>query len=146
MKAKTWEKITDGLVLIQGNVAIMFNMVENEQGDLFATHGTFVLRSFDGGDSWDGVYPLSGVSGILEIALNSEGHIFTTGNASHLFRSTNYGDDWDILFQDLLYLNDIYQPLLFYPNSQIGYVNLITSSRRRFNSGNRSWIVSQTNL
>lgn len=152
-EGKTWEKITKGLVTVGGNIATLYNMVENEQGYLFVTHeGGSVLRSFDDGDSWDWSRPyhVGGHGSGEDIALNSEGHIFTTGDAANLYRSTNNGDDWELLFQDTHPSSDVgYQPILFYPNSQIGYVYLYTFEPRgtvlNTTDNGRTWINVEDN-
>ena len=85
----SWTAVNNGF-----SVLVLYALVINASGHIFAGTYDGVFRSTNNGDSWTEV--ITGLPNFLvvsSLAINSSGHIFA-GVSGGVFRSTNNGDSW----------------------------------------------------
>lgn len=75
------------------------NLILHPEGELFAGSGVSgVYRSSDDGETWEQVLDIgSYYTGVIDMVVNSQGHIFTSindWNTFKLYRSTDKGANW----------------------------------------------------
>ncbi|MFH2048657.1 MAG: hypothetical protein ABIJ12_04340 [bacterium] len=91
----TWEQVSNGSFLPEGRFEAL---AINQSDHIFAgVSGPGIFRSTDNGDNW--INCIAGLTGVLSIAINPEGHIFAGGCdwggvRPRIIRSTDNGDTW----------------------------------------------------
>jgi len=93
---ESWQQITD-------NNFTSFALDPKTRKILFVTKGVDVLKSINGGSSWDIIFTEPSNNVLIDIAINPKDseHILTVTKDGIVFESTNHGDAWSVLSTDV---------------------------------------------